>query len=136
MADINPNQDFPKLAKYLCIFLGFFDIVLGGLAVFLPRLYAKIFHPDLDSPAIDYIVRTGLLWLFFAVVELRAGFGKPAARWFFLVGMLRLMDVPADLAYATLAEGARWWSRAMIYAAPVINAISGIYLWRISRRMK
>lgn len=133
------NGDVARLLKtprLLCTGLGVFDFFLGGLAVFFPYVYGAIFHPDLDAPPVDYIVRTGILWLFFCAVELRAGAGTPSGRWIFLVACLRLMDVPADLAYGTLAIGARWWSRGMIYVAPVINLTVGIYLLRASRKVK
>jgi len=129
------NQVAPRPAIVLCIGLGILDLFLGGLAAFLPRGYAAIFHPGLADPPVDFIVRTGFLWLFFCAVELRAGLGSVKGRWLFLVGALRLMDVPADLAYATLAMGSPWWSRAMIYCAPVFNFIVGIYLWRVSKRL-
>jgi hypothetical protein len=117
------------LRPLLCLLLGVFDLALGGTALFSPQTYADLFHPNLSDPPVDFIARTGCLWLFFAGVEIFA-FYKRTALWFFAVGLLRLMDVPADLVYGTLAAGASSLSRAAIYLAPVFNLVSGIFLCR------
>ncbi|HSA58445.1 MAG TPA: hypothetical protein VLJ37_02015, partial [bacterium] len=113
------------LRPLLCLVLGIFDLALGGTALFSPQTYADLFHPNLADPQIDLIARTGCLWLFFAAVELFA-FYKKTPLWFFAVGLLRLLDVPADLVYGTLAAGASPLSRAAIFLAPVFNLVSGI----------
>jgi hypothetical protein len=126
-------------ARVICLALAVFDLLLGGGAVLMPRNYASLFHPYLAEPPVDFIVRTGFIWLFFCFAETVAGTRKTVssrARWFFIVGLLRLMDVPADLAYATLAHGAHWLSRAAIYSAPVFNAVVGVFLVRVSYKMR
>lgn len=129
------EQADPRLAQRLCLALGFFDIFLGGFAVFYPQVWGKIFHPHLTEIPTEYIVRTGLLWLFFCLVQFRAGLGRVAGRWLLVVAVLRLMEVPADLAYAVLLQGGAWWSRALILTAPPVNAAIGAYLWRVSRKI-
>ena len=115
------------MRAFLCLGLGLFDVLLGATAVFFPRAYAELFHPHLANPPIDFIARTGCLWLFFATVEFFA-FYKKTALWFFAVGLLRLLDVPADLVYGTLAAGASALSRAAIFFAPPFNLAAGLYL--------
>lgn len=119
----------PGLRPLLCLVLGLFDLALGGTALFSPQTYADLFHPHLANPPVDFIARTGCLWLFFAAVEFFA-FYKKTALWFFAVGLLRLLEVPADLVYGTLAVGATPLSRAAIYFAPAFNLVSGIFLCR------
>lgn len=120
------------IPKGICLGLGLFDTLLGGMATISPDTYASIFHPYLADPPKDFIVRTGIIWLFFAASEITAFISRRPERFFFLVGMLRLMDVPADLAYGTLAEGASLFSRIAIYSAPIFNLLSGLYFLRRS----
>lgn len=115
------------MAVWICIALSIFDFALGGVAVWQPKLYARIFHPGLADVPVDFIARTGMTWLFFGVVEAIAAW-KRKPLWFFAVGLLRLMDVPADVAYATLARGASLMSRSAIFFAPLFNLAVGIYL--------
>ncbi len=126
-------------ARGLCLGLGVFDLGLGGLAAFSPKRYAALLHPEREEPLPrDFIVRTGVLWLFFALAELTAAtrIGKKSlGRWFFLVGALRLMDVPADLAYGKLAAGSPPTARAAIWSAPAFNLLAGAFLCRLSRRL-
>lgn len=125
----------PRTARALCLGLGVFDAALGGAATFLPHTYASVFHPHAADRPVDLIVRTGLLWLFFSATEFWASRSEKPAPWFCLVGMLRLMDVLPDLAYGTLAAGATWLSRTLIYSAPFFNLVSGIYLLRTGRQL-
>ena len=123
----------------VCLGLAVFDLILGGGSVLYPRVYAALFHPYLAEPPVDFIVRTGFVWLFFCLAQTIAGTRRKVeaqVRWFFIVGLLRLMDVPADLAYAHLALGAHWLSRAALYSAPLINATLGGYLVYVSFRLK
>jgi len=78
-------------------------------------------------------VRTGVLWLVYLVLEVTAALSAAPARWFFCVAILRLMEVPADLAYAALARGASPLSTAVILAAPLLNALAGAGLLLASR---
>lgn len=121
------------MAAWLCIALSLFDFALGGVAVWRPQLYAQIFHPGLADVPVDFIARTGMTWLFFGVIEAIAAW-KRRPLWFFAVGLLRLMDVPADVAYATLARGASLPSRSAIFLAPLFNLAAGIYLVSRLRR--
>ncbi|MHA1293462.1 MAG: hypothetical protein ACTSQJ_12430 [Promethearchaeota archaeon] len=125
-----------KYGQIICGILFIFDIILGGIAVFFPYYYAQIFHQNLSNPPIDFIVRTGILWIVFAFFQLMAVIIKEHEKWFFLVGLIRLMEVPADIAYGLLAEGAILTSKLMILAAPIINTIIGIYLLLLSEKIK
>ena len=121
--------------RLICWVLVLVDIFLGGSAVFFPYFYAELLHPGLTNPPIDFIIRTGILWLFFMVVQLRAATSKDPKKWFFAVAILRIMDIPADIAYGILALGATTMSQLMILSAPVINTLCGIYLYRLSEKM-
>ncbi len=122
--------------RFICWVLVGVDIYLGGLATFFPQNYASIFHPNLASPPVDFIVRTGILWLMFLVFQLCGALSKDPRKWFFAVGLIRLMEVPADLVYSQLALGATDFSRFLIIGAPVLNGIIGVLLLLIFHRTK
>jgi hypothetical protein len=116
--------------------LALFDLCLGTVALGWPRLYAEIFHPRLDDPQLDLIRRMGVIWLMFCTVAIITAtrHTRTIVRWFQVLAVLRLMEVPADLLYGTLDWGATWWSRALLYSAPPINLAAGIFLYRISQQ--
>jgi hypothetical protein len=120
-----------KNGRIICLMLVVIDIFLGGSAVFLPYFYSQLIHPDLNNPPIDFIMRTGVLWLVFAFFQLMAVISKKPRKWFLVVAAVRLMDVPADIIYGITAIGATLFSRLMIFSAPVINTIFGIYLYKL-----
>ncbi len=136
MSPRKPLWHYPRL---LCACLAIFDLVLGGGSIIFPRAYAELFHPELADPPIDLIVRTGFIWLFFCLAQTIAATRKrqgAQVRWFFIVGLLRLMDVPADLAYGVLAQGAPWLSKAALLSAPPINFAMGAYLVYMSDQLR
>ena len=116
-----------KPAALICLALAVFDLALGGMAVWKPLLYAHLFHPNLAAPPLDFIARTGVIWLFFGVVEALAAWKRNPV-WFFAVGLFRLMEVPADVIYATMAIGTSLLSRCALFFAPLINLPVGVYL--------
>lgn len=120
-----------SLGVGLCWGLFMFDLVLGTVCVFRPDVYLDIFHPTLDTPQVELIRRTGVLWLVFAAVAARAATVVPARRaaWFLVLAVLRLMDVPADALYAVTASGASVLSRALLWSAPPLNMAMGGYLY-------
>lgn len=122
--------------RLICWMLVLVDIVLGGTAVFFPYFYAKIFHPELKNPPIDFIVRTGILWLVFAFFQFKGATSKDPKKWFFVIGIIRLMEVPADIIYGILAIGSPLLSRAMIWSAPVLNTIFGYFLFNLSKNLE
>ncbi len=121
--------------RVVCFALVIVDIVLGGSAVFFPQFYAKTFHPNLTQIPVDFIVRTGILWLVFALFQAIAVFSKHPKKWFFAVGIIRLMEVPADIVYGALAMGATLVSRLLIWIAPVVNMIFGVFLYKLSIKL-
>jgi hypothetical protein len=126
-------------ARVLCFNLAVFDLFLGGGTILFPKSYAALFHPLLADPPLDFIVRTGVIWLFFCFAQSVAFTRKTTearVKWFFIVGILRLMDVPADFAYATLSQGATFLSRAALYSAPPINLAMGIFLVYTSSKLR
>lgn len=132
-----PSSRALRLGVALCWGLFLFDLALGSVATLWPQLYLDIVHPALDTPQIDLVRRTGALWLAFSAVALRAATAAPAlrARWFLVLAVIRLVEVPADAVYAALLSGASAWSQALIAAAPVLNLILGLFLLRLSRKL-
>ena len=124
-----------KNGRVVCWMLVIVDIILGGSAVFFPDLYTSFLHPELIDPPYDFIARTGTLWLVFLVFQAVAATRKRPEKWFFLVGCIRLMEVPADIVYAILAIGATPMSRILILSAPVLNSIFGTYLVKLSLQL-
>jgi len=122
-------------ARRLCWLLAAIDLELGIVATLFPAAYLAFVHPGLPAAEhpYDWVVRTGVLWLVYLVLEVTAALSAAPARWFFCVAILRLMEVPADLAYAALARGASPLSTAVILAAPLLNALAGAGLLLASR---
>ena len=131
------TRAIPGAALALCWGLFAFDVVLGGVAAAWPELYLRVLHPELDVAQLDLVRRTGMLWLAFAAVALRAATAAPArvGHWFLVLGMVRLLDVPADLVYAVTMSGATTFSRLLVLSAPPINLALGLYFYRQSRRL-
>lgn len=110
--------------------LSVFDLVLGLCAVATPGLYVSLMHGSLDSTFL--VQRTGMIWLFFCACE-TAAFVAPT-RWplfVFAVGILRLMDVPADAVYLVTSQSLTTLGRISLIAAPLFNAVVGIVLIRL-----
>jgi hypothetical protein len=131
--------DGPRLglALALCWGLFVFDVALGGTAAFWPERYLAILHPGLDTPQVELVRRTGMIWLMFAAVALRAATAAPATRgrWFLVLAVLRLLDVPADLAYAASMSGTTGLGRGLVLAAPPLNLALGGYFYALARRL-
>jgi hypothetical protein len=122
--------------RRICWVLAGIDAVLGAAAVLLPGTYLAIMHPHLpaaERPE-DWVVRTGILWLAFMMFEVRAATAADPMRWFFAVALLRIMEVPADVSYGLLAQGASSASRFAIFAAVLGNALAGTFLLMLFRR--
>ncbi len=120
-----------KNGRIVCLMLVIVDIFLGGSAVFFPYFYSQMLHPGVANPPIDFIMRTGILWLVFAFFQFMAVISKNPKNWFLVVAAIRLMDVPADIIYGIYAIGATITSRLMILGAPLMNTIFGVYLYKL-----
>ncbi|GAB4324633.1 MAG: hypothetical protein Kow0069_30310 [Promethearchaeota archaeon] len=130
------NEISLKLAgRTACVMLACVDAVLGPLATFLPGQYAAVVHPLLVGPQTDLVTRTGVLWLAFFVLQVRAATSKGPARWFFVVGVVRLVEVPADLVYAAVGLGMTHTSRSLVLAAPPVNAALGSLLVACAKKL-
>lgn len=124
-----------KTGRIICWGLVLIDSVLGTITTFFPQLYCALLHPRVVAGdcATDLIVRTGIVWLMFMVFQLCAALSRNPETWFFSIGLIRLMEVPADLAYGVLAQGATLGSRVLILSASICNSIFGILLVAIAR---
>lgn len=132
-----PSPRAVSVGVLICWGLCIFDLVLGSSAAIWTSLYLDIFHPYLETPQVELVQRTGMLWLAFSAIALRAATAAPARRasWFLVLGVLRLMEVPADVLYAARASGAAWFSVLLIWSAPPLNLGLGGYLYYLSRRL-
>jgi len=135
--DRNSLNRYIALGVALAWGLWLFDLLLGSVATFTPDLYLSIVHPHLEEPQRELIRRTGVLWLGFSFVAIYTATCSPArrARWFLVLGLLRLMEVPADLVYGMAAAGADTLGQVLILSAPPLNLGLGGYLFWLSRRM-
>jgi hypothetical protein len=128
-----------RRSRPLLIGLALFDLALGGTAALLPNYYIDLLHPAWltlhpQSPTY-WLARTGMLWLFFAAIEGIAAI-RPA-RWpllVLIVGVLRLMDVPADLLYFAHADDLGAFGRFGLLFAPAFNLCVGLYLLLVGLR--
>ena len=121
-----------KNARWLLLGLMLFDLLLGSAAVFLPDLYLRIMHPRFPGGPTYWLTRTGFLWLFFALIEGLAAWAPERRPALVLVtGFLRLMDVPADLAYLATARDLGTFGVLALIFSPLFNAAAGG--WLVSR---
>lgn len=135
---MQPSTRAPaSLALALCWALFLFDLALGGVAAAWPELYMRVMHPEMDISQIDFVRRTGMLWLAFAAVALCAATVAPDRRghWFLILAVVRLLDVPADLVYGVTMTGATTLSRLLVLAAVPVNLGLGVYFYLKSRRL-
>jgi hypothetical protein len=125
------------LALALCWALVLFDLALGGVAVFWPELFMRVFPPALDPSQVDFVRRTGMLWLAFVVVALRTATVAPDRRghWFLVLAVVRLLDVPADLVYAATMNGGTIVNRLLVLSAVPANLFLGFFFYRQFRRL-
>lgn len=113
--------------------LALFDLALGAQAAFLPDAYLRSMHPWFPQlhPAgpLYLLVRTGALWLFFFLVEALAALApRRRVLLVLIVGALRLMEVPADVAYLATADDLGGFGRAALVVSPIFNLGVGLYL--------
>jgi hypothetical protein len=78
--------------------------------------------------------RTGALWLFFSGAEALAAARPSSPEHVYLVGALRLMDVPADLLYLARSHDLGAFGRAGLVVSPIFNACAGAYLMATGAR--
>ena len=122
-----------RSTKVPLIGMTLFDIGLGVSAVAFPEMYMKLMHPHAGGthpPATSsFLARTGLLWLFFALVQGGASV-DPVKRpeWVLVAGALRLMDVPADIGYLLSSDDQGWLGKAGLIAAPIFNLGVGSFM--------
>ena len=120
------TDELLKSLKMPLVGMTLFDIGLGVCALVFPKLYLKLMHPHaggVHPPATSSLLaRTGLLWLFFALVQGVASL-DPVERpeLVMVAGALRLMDVPADIGYLLSADDLGWLGKAGLVAAPLFN---------------
>ena len=129
-------EDVDRLLKSLkvpLVGLTLFDIGLGICALVFPKLYLKLMHPQAGelhlSATRSLLARTGLQWLFFAAVQGWAA-TDPVERpgWVMASGVLRLMDVPADIGYLLTDDDLGWLGKAGLVVAPLFNLGVGAVL--------
>lgn|GEM_PF-3577871 len=111
--------------------LAVFDTFLGLFALLMPLSYMALMHSPSATGGYFMLQRTGMIWLFFAATQWIA-FCYPKRLSIFIpfVGLLRIMDVPADIVYYLTTSHTFYGE--MIILAPVLNAIVGgslIYFW-------
>lgn len=120
----------------LLVALALFDVGLGGLATFFPSTYLALLHPYADAGGPAYLLqRTGVLWLFFALAEGVAAVGRPRPSLFAAVGLLRVMDVPADLVYFLAAPDLGRFGHASLPLCVAFNLFAGVLLLVAARRL-
>jgi len=128
-----------RQSRILLLPLFLFDLVLGSITLVAPGLYITLVHPLSPSLHPDgptyWLTRTAVLWLFFSAVEGTAAL-RPTA-WPALValaGVLRLMDVPADLAYYVAADDLGRFGTFCLVFSPLFNLAAGAYLTLVGMR--
>lgn len=121
-----------RLVRPALVLLVVIDVVLGGVAVFFPSVYMRFIHPYAAPDTPVYLLqRAGAVWLGYLVVQAIAVFwciDKP--EWVLVVGVLRLIEVPADALYVSVGTGFGSFGRFGLIVAPIFNLIVGWMLVR------
>jgi len=131
----NTTQASSLLARLVKPILGMLvviDLVLGPVAVFFPPFYMRIIHPysPPDTP-VFLLQRAGMVWFGYLVVQTIAFFRyTDLPEWVLVVGVSRLIEVPADALYVSIATGFGWFGRFGLIVAPTFNLIAGLLLVR------
>ena len=88
-----------RTGRAICWLLAFVDLVLGGGTLLFPELYCRLLHPELPPSEVptDLIVRTGVLWLMFCLIQFRGATSRSPLKWFFAIALIRLIEVPVDI---------------------------------------
>jgi hypothetical protein len=132
MADTSDDSILSRLVRPTLALLVVIDIVLGGVAVFFPHVYMSIIHPYAPPDTPVYLLqRAGVVWLGYLVMQALAFFGyTEMPEWVLVVGILRLIEVPADTLYVIVGTGFGWFGHFGLIAAPTFNLIAGSMLVR------
>ena len=125
-----------RVAKLICMGLALFDILLGGLTVLKPRWMMRILAPGEEPAGEALLRRSGTTWLFFAVVQAWAAMDSENSTALRAVSVLRLQDVPADLAWLASGSGFGWFGRFSLILAPTLNFAVGCFLAHVARRIE
>jgi hypothetical protein len=132
MADTTDTSILTRLVRPTLGVLVVIDIVLGGVAVFFPHVYMSVIHPYAapDTP-IYLLQRAGMVWLGYLFMQ-TLGFFRytETPEWVLVVGISRLIEVPADSLYVIVGTGFGWFGRFGLIAAPTFNLIAGSMLVR------
>ncbi|MBI4361950.1 MAG: hypothetical protein HY558_02120 [Euryarchaeota archaeon] len=125
----------PSMARVICGALAILDVGLGGGALLAPGLYMGMVHPEAPGDPVYLLRRTGALWLMFALFQAIAFLRGPREPgWFLGVGVLRLVEVPADMVYLATAPGLSLFGTLAIGGAPPLNLLVGLLLVSAGRK--
>jgi dihydroflavonol-4-reductase len=113
--------------------LALLDFWLGAQAAFFPQAYVHDIHARFfalhPSGPLYWAVRIGFVWLFFCAVETLAALApRRRVLLVLIVGALRLMEVPADVAYRLAADDLGSFGRIGLLLSPIFNGLVGTYL--------
>jgi len=119
--------------------LALLDLWLGTRAAFFPQAYVDDVHARFfalhPSGPTYWVVRLGFVWLFFCAVEALAALApRRRVLLVLIVGALRLMEVPADVAYGIAADDLGRFGRIGLVVSPIFNGLVGAYLCLTARR--
>jgi hypothetical protein len=129
-----PNQAdlYPLTTRLVRLTLGalvVIDVVLGGIAVFWPRLYMDWVHPGAPDDPRYLLQRSGMIWLGYLAVQVLALIRlKRTPEWVLSVAILRLIEVPADILYLFVGTGIGSWGTIGLTVTPIFNAVVGLFL--------
>jgi hypothetical protein len=127
----------PRRIRLALLALIALDVVLAGVAFFLPNVWFAIFHGT------EYVDPQGLLrrcaanWAAFALFQAvaYAKWEKNSA-WLAIVAGLRLSDIFTDWAYLAFAQNLTWFGWLALALAPPTNLFAGwkFLKWHDARR--
>lgn len=128
---LHPPLQFPR-ARFILGGLAIFDLLLGSLVFFFPKIYLELIQPAAASNPGYMLLRTGTLWLCFGIAETIAWYYVTRVPEVMLViSVIRLIEVPADIVYRLNDPSLNAFGKFDLLLAPIFNLAVGSFLfWR------
>lgn len=124
-----PYHEFDR-TRWLTGPLAIFDLGLGVLALFFPRVYLELLQPGAVHGPTYMLGRTAIIWIGFCLAETIAFFFyRLLPEWVLIVAVMRVDDVPADLYYRFADHSLGNFGKWTLLLTPLINTIAAIALF-------
>jgi hypothetical protein len=122
----------PKLARFVLLTWGIFDVLTGIASVAVPSAAFATTWPAVDADGEIMIRRAGVFWLAMGIAQL-AAFRKPTPERLRLAALVRLTDGFADLVWLFAGPAFTPSGFATIGPSPLLCLLVAGLLWWVAR---